>query len=50
MKWELLDGDDQPKLECVAKMEDAVRGLAVDKYSLTAVSYEGGCTVWDFWS
>ena len=48
MKWELQDDDDVAMVH-VATLGDAVRGLHMDKWSLTAVAYDGSCNVWDFW-
>ena len=54
MKWELppddSDGDDNVVMDHVATLGDAVRGLHMDKWSLTAVAYDGSCNVWDFWN
>ena len=51
MKWELplkCDGGEDVTMDHVATLGDAVRGLDMDSWSLTAVAYDGSCNVWDF--
>ena len=52
MKWELdhADVDAEVGMDHVATLGDAVRGLHMDRWSLTAVAYDGSCNVWDFWN
>ena len=52
MKWELDHADDDAEvvMDHVATLGDAVRGLHMDRWSLTAVAYDGSCNVWDFWN
>ena len=50
MKWEILnDEDEEIRLDHVSTLGDAVRGLHIDSWSLTAVGYDGSCTIWNFW-
>ena len=51
MKWELGQKDDDGSvvMDHVATLGDAVRGLYMDRWSLTAVAYDGSCSLWDFW-
>ena len=50
MKWEISnDEDEEIRLDHVSTLGDAVRGLHIDSWSLTAVGYDGSCTIWNFW-
>jgi len=53
MKWDLgthdMNNHGEVEPDIIAQMSDAVRGLYLDQFSLTSLSFDASCLVWDFW-